>query len=154
MAKAVLIRVELVARVADASRELLNMHELDDQQLADGGQCAETRDQVVLLHIARHRPAAASGHSPPGSFVPSPLGAFPMGVASSSTKGCRGNRKLRWQTKGRPVQLVLTLLRLDVVIWPPAQLQPLHIMLHQIATFCGFPQAEAHALDLQQGLIR
>lgn len=152
MAKAVLIRVELVARVADALRKLLSIHKLDNQQLADGGQCAETRDQVVLLHIARHRPAAASGHSPPGSFAQCPLGASPTAMASSSTKGCRGDCKMRKQSKDRLVQLLLILLRVHVVIWPVAEVQPLHIILHQIATPSGFPQAEAHALDLLAGI--
>jgi hypothetical protein len=66
----------------------------------------------------------------------------------AALQGGYGKRKLRLQTGERLALLLESLHRLDIAIWPVAEVQPVQMLLQQISRSVGFPQAEAVAAEL------
>ena len=66
----------------------------------------------------------------------------------AALQGGYGIRKLRKQTGERLTLLLKSLHRVDIAIWPVADVQPVCMLLQQISRSVESPQAEAAAAEL------
>ncbi len=66
----------------------------------------------------------------------------------AALQGGYGNRKLRHQNGERLMLLLKSLHRVDIAIWPVAEVQPVRMLLQQISRSVESPQAEAAAAEL------
>jgi len=129
-AEAVQARAQLVATLADALRE----PEM------------RWRSRMCTMRSIRQLPPWDTAHliGLPGVHLVSLLREW----LQAALQAGYGKRKLRQQLGERLTPLLKSLHRVDIAIWPVAEVQPVHMLLQQISRSVEFPQAEAVAAEL------